>query len=183
MTTYFIIAAIVALAVYLTIKFAVLPARARRNAARAKASLRTKLQKMLEDLSWAKGQFRIEKIVDFFNYMEETLKFSKDELAVAPKFLCRVMGSTGRDKYGWFRAPEGQKATYENTFIQPTGHFDEFFRTHTVKLLMNHEDKPSDQGGFAKRDMTTREFYYEAFVKPFISDKVKALELAVKELS
>lgn len=48
---------------------------------------------------------------------------------------------------------------------------------------MTFNNDPSDQGGFAKRLMTTREFYLEAFVKPFIMDKYKALEIAHKELS
>jgi hypothetical protein len=149
----------------------------------AKASLRIKIQKMVRDLSWTKSTFSIEKIVDFFNYMEDALKnISAAELQVAPKYVKNVISNTGRNEYGWFRAPEGQKATPDNTYIQPTGHFDECFRTHTVRLLMNYNDQPSDQGGFAKRPMTTKEFYYVAFVKPFILDKVEALELSLKEL-
>lgn len=149
----------------------------------AKASLRAKVQKMVNDLSWTKTTFPIEKIVDFFNYMEVALgNITDEERLVAHQYVKNVMGSTGRCEGGWFRAPKGQAATPDNTYIQPTGHWDEFFRTHTVRLLMNHKDQPSDQGGFAKRPMTTREFYYEAFVKPFIKDKVEALELSLKEL-
>ncbi len=148
----------------------------------AKASLRVKIQKMINDLSWAKSEFRIEKIVDFFNYMEDALKqISEKELSVAHKCVKKVIRTTGRDQYGWFRAPENQKATPDNTFVQPTGHMDEFFKTHTVRLLMNYNDQPSSQGGFATRLMDTKEFYYEAFVKPFIRDKVEALEISLRE--
>ncbi len=147
------------------------------------ASLKGKLQKMLSDLNWTNYNFEIKEIVKFFNYIESQIgTITEKEFEVAPEGLKNFVQNTGRDQYGWFRAPQGETASVLNTYIQPTGHFDEYFHTHNVKKLMDYEDKPSDQGGFAKRDMTTREFYLEAFVKPFIKGNTKHLESLVKEL-
>lgn len=156
----------------------------KRKGNKAKMSLGSKVETILQKLTWAEnGNFPIEKICDLFNTLEQELKNITDkEWEVAPKTLRNVSRSSGRDKYGWFRANDGVAANTSNTYIQPTGHFDECFRTHTVAELMTLNNNPSDQGGFAKRSMTTREFYLEAFVKPFIMDKYKALKIAHKEL-
>lgn len=156
----------------------------KRKENKAKTSLGSKLETILYKLTWAEnGNFSIEKICDLFNTLEQELKnITEKEWEVAPKTLRNVFRSTGRDKYGWFRANDGVVANTANTYIQPTGHFDECFRTHTVAELMTFNNDPSDQGGFAKRPMTTKEFYLEAFVKPFIMDKYKALEIAQKVL-
>jgi hypothetical protein len=151
---------------------------------KAKMSLGSKVETILQKLAWAEnGNFSIEKICDLFNTLEKELKnITETEWEVAPKSLSNVSRSTGRDKYGWFRAENGNFANTANTYIQPTGHFDEYFRTHTIAQLMTFNNDSSDQGGFAKSSMTTREFYLEAFVKPFIMDKYKALKTAHKEL-
>jgi hypothetical protein len=44
------------------------------------------------------------------------------------------------------------------------------------------KDQPTDQGGFATRPMTNKEFYLEAFVKPFVKDHYATLKAASKEL-
>jgi hypothetical protein len=151
---------------------------------KAKMSLGSKIKTILQKLAWAEnGNFSIEKVCDLFNTLEKELKnITEREWKVAPKSLSNVSRSTGRDKYGWFRAENGNAANTVNTHIQPTGHFDEYFRTHTVAQLMTFNNDPSDQGGFAKKGVTTREFYLVAFVKPFIMDKYKALKIAHKEL-
>ncbi len=157
-----------------------------RKEAKLKESLRGKLQQMIWDLDWINHNPPLEKIVDFFNYMEKSLgEITEKEFSVAPERLGVVKRNVGRNKHGWFRAEVGTPATNEDTFIQPTGHFDENFYTHSVRQLLEMTDSPSGQGGFLKEGfaMTNKQFYNEAFVKPFMEDKLKALILIVdKEL-
>ena len=149
-----------------------------------KKSLVVKLQKIATELQWANTNFSFLKVPNFFNFIENELNsISEKEWNVAPSELKNVRRTTSRDSSGWFRAPIGSPATIGNTYIQPTGHMDEFFRTHSIAELMDINDNPSDQGGFAKRPMTTQEFYCFAFIYPFIRDKHTAILVAIGELS
>jgi hypothetical protein len=156
----------------------------KRKEKNAKMSLGPKVEIILQKLKWAEnGNFSIEKICDLFNTLEQELvNITEEEWDVAPKALRNVSQSTGRDQHGWFRADVGLAADTVNTYVQPTGHFSDFFRVHTIADLMTFNNDPSNQGGFAREEMTTREFYLEAFVKPFIMDKFKALKIAHEEL-
>jgi len=158
--------------------------RQERKNKKLRKTLAPKVKALLARFDWIEnGNFGIERICDFFNDFEEGMKdITSEEVNVGPVTLKKFVMNSIRQEYGWFRALKGEKANWNNTFIQPTGHFDENFRTHTVNQLMGFDNDPSSQGGFAKRPMTTKEFYFEAFVKPFLRSNYAVLKIASQEL-
>ncbi len=148
---------------------------------KTKTSLRNKLEDLHRSLQ---NRLELKDLPDFFNLCEDFFKnLSKKEREQMPAPLLAVEKTTARTPYGMFRAEEGRLADQYNTYVAPKGHFDEFFYTKTVAELISNPGKPSRFSGFASRDMTLPEFYHEAFSKPFVVDKLRAIQLALKKLS
>lgn len=152
----------------------------------ARKSLTQKLQALLAELAWIEGEWALERICDFFNTLDVALsKLTEVEKGVAPTPLLNVIRTTqrcGENGYGWFRFGPATQARPGNTFIVPTGHYDEVFRTLSVAELMQ-SSAVSDQGGFAKKPMADEEFYKACFVEPFVLDKYRALRSACGQLT
>lgn len=147
-------------------------------------SLALKVEKILKRLEWVdQPKFPIQKVCDLFNILEKELNnITEREWAIAPPALKRVMRTSSRQKDGWFRAEQGEKATIYNTYIVPTGHFDEIFKPLQLEKLLDLDDEPSMQCGFARRPLTTQDFYFHAFVQPFVMDKYQALKYVLDKL-
>lgn len=147
-------------------------------------SLAEKVENILKQLEWIdQEKFPIQKICDLFNILEKELSnINSREWEVAPRALKNVLRTSGRQENGWFRASQGERATIYNTYIVPTGHFDEFFNTLQLEKLLNINDKPSAQGGFASKPLNTQDFYFYTFVQPFAVAKYRALQCALSKL-
>ncbi len=150
---------------------------------KAKTSLFGKLNTLRNTIAWVETHPDIIRLPEFFNVMEDFFrnKLSKSELAILDQRMRNVKNTTARDEYGWFRAKNGELADAHNTWVRPTGHFDELFHARSICDLVTNPGQAWDQHGCAKRDMTDREFYSN-WSTGFMQDKLKAIISSIREL-
>lgn len=151
---------------------------------KARKSLLGKLNQLRKEIGWVDTQPDVARLPEFFNVMEDFFqnKLNKAELAVLDQRMRSVKNTTARSEFGWFRAEQGQPATADNTWVRPTGHFDEFFNARTIHDLVTNPGAPWDQHGCAKRDMTDRE-WYSLWSTEFMQDKMKAIISTIQDLN
>ena len=178
----------IVIGILFTVPVAVLIMRMMKNIAAnykanlAQKSLQIKTEKLAQELKKvADPASRIEDIVPFF---EKTTAFidglTHDEWSVCSNDLKRFLGRVGRG--AWNRTPKGETTKIHHIWIQPTGHYDEDWRCRSLQDLIQNPGVPTSQGGAAKRPMDDKEFYFLAFVKPFMQNKYQFLLRIQKEI-
>lgn len=152
-----------------------------------KDSLMVKVQTLLDRLAWVDGPengWRLPKVCDFFNIMEEELSKVTDQewSHVAPPTLRDVLMCTSRsrERFGAFRAREGEKAEPRNIFLGDV-HGRECL---SIQQLMSDEkfNTVHFQGLPAELPTSDREFYKLYIALPMMRVRVKDLKSALKTL-
>ena len=125
------------------------------------------------------------KIEDLVPYFQITTAFvgslSKRELEQATESGSRLIRKIGRDE--WNRTPANSKTEMSHVWVNPTGHFDEFYRCRSLQDLIANPGQKNDQYGFAKRPMDDKEFYFECFVKDFMKSNYEFAREIYREMT
>jgi hypothetical protein len=148
---------------------------------KARRSLIFKLDTALKNFSFLYGEnFCMETLPQFFNIMEAFIHdIRPGEWNIAPDMLKQVKRATARDQSKFFRAPDGQPATMENTWLQPRGHWAEDFQPRTLADLAANGDESLESFGFSG---TAKELY-AARAEGFMRDQMNALTKSLQELN
>ncbi len=148
-----------------------------------KKSLGQKVEKMISELRViAENPQRIEDLVPFFRITTAFIDGLTDqERDLIPQKLRLFLQVTGRGE--WNGTPISETTEFDHISVNPTRHFDEFYRKRTLRDLVNNPGTKNDQCGFAKRPMDDKEFYYECFVKPYMASNFRLLIASNQELN
>ncbi len=140
---------------------------------KARRSFLLKLHAMITELQ----KVPKDKIEDLVPYFRITTAFvdslTERETQDSGTDAAKLVHQIGRGE--WNRTPANSKTEMSHVWVNPTGHFDEFYRCRSIQDLIANPGGKHDQFGFARKDMDDKEFYFEAFVKPFM---VKNYEFA-----
>lgn len=149
------------------------------RARKAKKSLKAKLTQLRHDLKFVETA-KIEDLVKFF--LLTTLfvdGLTPEEIRVMDDRCRRLVDRIGRGE--WNRTPIGKQTQIQDVYVNPTGHFDEFYNCRSLIHIINNPGVKNDQCGFAKVPMDDKEFYWECFVKPFMKNNYSWIEKCIDE--
>lgn len=142
----------------------------------AKQSLYKKIEELHEKLSWIQEKnFPPQRLKDFFQILdEESEKISKKEWKIAPSMLSDFFNLHDKNQMCF--------CLNENIIIKPSAHCHEL-KEYELHKLLEANNNPTYQKGYVRQPMTDKQFYFLAFIRPFLCNKYRQLSSLLNSLS